>query len=255
LLGYDFSNWTGITAAHHAEVTWGKIISPRTATRALLRQGLSKVRPRPVPALADPEWQQRFFDELRPRLQAAGPDDHYLFLDACTVQRQATLTRLWWVKGEQPQVKMEGFGDRQHVYGVLDPARSEFHFKFAGGVDSREFCLFLDGLRCLYPSGHLFIVLDNAPAHHSQVTLAYVESLGDRIKLLYLPPYSPKLNPIEKFWKYLRQQVTHNTYFATHDEFKFRLLKFLVQHTEPRAELVPFSEIYYRNDPISVLAL
>ena len=146
-------------------------------------------------------------------------------------------------------------GQHVHVYGVLDAWRSELHIQYVQGLKSLDFCHFLDGMRQLYPTGTLHFVLDNAPAHRSQFTREYVEDSDRRIELNFLPPYSPKLNPIEKFWTYTRKRVTHNTYFPSLDDLKCKLARFLVLHTAPNRKVYNLCDLYYRTDPVAVTAL
>jgi len=65
------------------------------------------------------------------------------------------------------------------------------------------------------PGRLMVIVLDNAPYHRGEELDAFLESHRDGLRLDFLPPYSPKLNPIERVWKLLRRLRTHNTYFET----------------------------------------
>jgi transposase len=59
------------------------------------------------------------------------------------------------------------------------------------------------------------LVLDNARFHHAKLHKEW-RSLNDRtFQLLYLPPYSPDLNPIERVWKVTRRLCLHNRYFPT----------------------------------------
>jgi transposase len=61
----------------------------------------------------------------------------------------------------------------------------------------------------------ILLVLDNARFHHARINNDFLISVKDKIKLLYLPAYSPDLNPIESFWKKTRRGVTHNRYFES----------------------------------------
>ena len=56
------------------------------------------------------------------------------------------------------------------------------------------------------------MVLDNVPYHHAKRIKPVLERYKHRIELLYLPPYSPDLNPIERVWWYMRKKITHNRY-------------------------------------------
>jgi transposase len=56
-------------------------------------------------------------------------------------------------------------------------------------------------------------VLDNAKYHHAVLHKEWREKNNKNFALLYLPPYSPELNPIERVWKLARRLCTHNRYF------------------------------------------
>ena len=58
-----------------------------------------------------------------------------------------------------------------------------------------------------------------------------------KIKILYLPPYSPNLNPIERLWKFIKKKVTANRYFEEFDDFKNELMKFFRGIRRYRLEL------------------
>jgi transposase len=57
------------------------------------------------------------------------------------------------------------------------------------------------------------------------------------IRLLFLPPYSPNLSLIERFWKFLRKQLLRNTYYATFAEFRAALQRLLTNLSDYAEEL------------------
>ena len=59
----------------------------------------------------------------------------------------------------------------------------------------------------------IVLVLDNARYHHAILLRDWLHSHKDTLVLLFLPPYSPDLNPIERVWKLTRRLCTHNQYF------------------------------------------
>jgi transposase len=61
-------------------------------------------------------------------------------------------------------------------------------------------------------------VLDNAPCHHATALWPLLRKYRRVLNLLFLPPYSPQLAPIERLWKLARRLATHNRYFATLDK-------------------------------------
>ena len=80
-------------------------------------------------------------------------------------------------------------------------------------------------IRAANPGKRLLLVLDNAPYNHSDVVTQAAKSL--RIELLYLPTYSPNLNLIERFWKFLKRKVARNRYYTTFAEFRSAVQKIL----------------------------
>jgi len=61
----------------------------------------------------------------------------------------------------------------------------------------------------------MVVVLDNAKYHHAVLLRPFLRKYRAALRLLYLPPYSPQLAPIERVWKLARRLVMHNRYFPT----------------------------------------
>ena len=57
------------------------------------------------------------------------------------------------------------------------------------------------------------VILDNARYHHARALQPWLNKYKKSIELMFLPPYSPDLNPIERVWKLTRRLCTHNQYF------------------------------------------
>lgn len=77
-------------------------------------------------------------------------------------------------------------------------------------------------LRALHPGEKITFILDNARYQKCQVAIAAANMLD--IKLLYLPPYSPNLNLVERVWKFIRKKSLNCKYYETFDEFKLAIL-------------------------------
>ena len=69
------------------------------------------------------------------------------------------------------------------------------------------------------------MVLDNAPYNKSSLVRDLAKELG--IKIMYLPPYSPNLNPIERLWKFMKKEVMANRYYPDVETFQRELILFL----------------------------
>ena len=71
----------------------------------------------------------------------------------------------------------------------------------------------------------LIVVLDNARYHHAIILKPWLKENKDKIRLMFLPPYSPDLNNIERVWKITRRKCTHNKYFSTLNELEMVVKK------------------------------
>ena len=77
---------------------------------------------------------------------------------------------------------------------------------FPARTRSEEFCQFLEEIRELNPIRRICLTIDNYSVHKSKKVRTKAKKLN--IKLIYLPPYSPDLNPIEFIWKSIKRVVS-----------------------------------------------
>lgn len=66
-----------------------------------------------------------------------------------------------------------------------------------------------------YPDCPVVLVLDNASYHHAADVQAFLSLLQARVMVIWLPPYSPDLNPIERFWLFLKNEVCANCLYPS----------------------------------------
>lgn len=79
----------------------------------------------------------------------------------------------------------------------------------------------------------IHVILDNAPVNRGCDVKAWLARPERRIKVMYLPPYAPNLNPIERLWKVMHEHVTHNRYYPTFRAFAEAVMRFF-KATLPR---------------------
>lgn len=148
-----------------------------------------------------------------------------LFGDEATLQRKTPgLIRCWTLKGKQPQIPFElGSHERLHLFGAVDPLRGLVYTRKSQAINSNGFVKFLNQIAKKHPNKMIILVVDNAGWHHSKKVKA---KKPHNIRLLFLTPYSPDLNPIERLWKRLRKDVTHNSFFETNAHLQNALRRF-----------------------------
>lgn len=81
----------------------------------------------------------------------------------------------------------------------------------------REVAELLQALVGKPPTGTISVAWDHADTHADDEVEAGVRAAAGRLVLLYLPTYSPWLNPIEMLWRHFRREVTHGELFASLD--------------------------------------
>ena len=120
-------------------------------------------------------------------------------------------------RGQQKRLPAHtGYRHLLHLIGALDWQTAAVHTLPVERKTSTRFLDFVEWL-CLvvYPDDPLVLVLDNVSYHHSADVQALFALLQPRVQVLWLPPYSPDLNPIERFWLYLKNQVYANHLFPS----------------------------------------
>lgn len=103
-------------------------------------------------------------------------------------------------------------------------------------VDSMTVCALLKELAIRYYDRHIVVVLDNARYQRCRLVLQTAERL--HVQLLFLPPYSPNLNLIERLWKFVKKKVLYNHFYSDFQLFCTAILDCLGKtHSEYRNEL------------------
>ena len=172
-----------------------------------------------MPAKADPAAQAEFLGStLRPLLaQAQAGTRRVFFADAAHFVRGGFLAYLWclvrWV------VRTGSGRQRYSVLGALDAVtRTLVRETTDGTVTGVTAGRLLLKVRAAFPTGPITVVWDNARYQHT--ALVRVVAAFARIDLVYLPPYSPNLNLIERVWKFAKKTALANRSFADYPAFK-----------------------------------
>ena len=122
-------------------------------------------------------------------------------------------------RGQQKRIPTPGVQRRQHLFGAYDWQSDTITTMTAERKNSESFIAFLERLFVeRFPTGHYALVLDNASYHTSQASLAALSLFEHRVLIVWLPVYCSTLNPIERFWRHLKDQVCVNTLYPHIDD-------------------------------------
>lgn len=181
-----------------------------------------------IPAKADPQKQQHFHDTiLQPLLQKCQQQQcHVLFLDSAHFVLAAFVAMVWCF--ERIFIKTAPGRFRLNVIGVIHATTKEFTALYnTTYINSSTVIELLERLAKKYTTKPIYIILDNARYQHCQIVLQTAQKLG--IHLVFLPPYSPNLNLIERLWKFVKAEVCAANHFPNAEAFQQAIIGFLNQ--------------------------
>jgi transposase len=122
---------------------------------------------------------------------------------------------MWSPIGQQIMIPTPGKRDGYYGIGAVNYFTGETVVQFQSHKRRKEMALLLRALLAKHPTGTIYITWDNANTHRNEDVQQVIDEAAGRMILLYLPTYSPWLNPIEMLWRYFRLQVTHCELFVT----------------------------------------
>ncbi len=138
-----------------------------------------------------------------------------VFQDETEIHRHPTLTRMWGLKGIQPEVPSPGENQKKVVYGGIDYASGQITYTVADTKSGYNFLAFLITLVTSYAGRKIRLVCDNGRFHHTKAVKRWLKTHNDVIQIFWLPPYCPSLNLIERLWGHLKRTVLANVLFET----------------------------------------
>ena len=182
-------------------------------------------KPHGVPAKANAEEQDKFIEFYGRLTKRIDPKEPIYFSDSVHPQHQTRLAYGWIRKGERKEIPTTGRQNRVNIIGGICLNGHKIVTMPVDRVDADGIAGFLCELRKKHPfQVKIHVILDRAPYNRGKDLQRFAKKIG--IKLHYLPPYSPNLNPIERLWKIMHEQVTYNQYYGTFRDFTTAILDF-----------------------------
>jgi transposase len=132
----------------------------------------------------------------------------------------------WFPKGQQRLIKTYGKHESLKLIGVLNYETGKVHIEEAEEFNAQVFLDFLKRILTLYPTGNIVMVLDNSKVHHAILLNDFLNA-NPRLMLMFLPPYSPKLNIIEGLWGWLKDTCINNVFFSKFYQVRLVVRKFV----------------------------
>lgn len=128
------------------------------------------------------------------------------------IRNYQAISKTWFEKGKQRIIPTYGKHEGVKLLGILNYETGHVYCVEEEKYDAEVFLKFLKKVLCLYPTGKIVMILDNARVHHAKLLEDFLSENKDRLQLVFLPPYSPKLNLIEGLWGWLKNDVINNVF-------------------------------------------
>jgi transposase len=204
--------------AAYVHATFGIRYSVRGLTDWLTRHDFTFHQPCGVPAKADAEAQQVFVAEYENTKKNLGSDDQIVFMDGVHPSHAVRFMRGWIRKGVRKKIPTNASQKRMNILGALNLETMTLHRQEYDTLNAEAVIAFLTFLLVTMPDGILHVMLDRGRYQHCAAVWAFAAA-NPRLRLHYLPPYSPNINAIEPAWKIMHEHTTNNAYHPTFKAF------------------------------------
>lgn len=218
---FEFALWTREMIRILLREEFQLRLSVTSVGRLLKQLGLTCQRPLFRATEQNPEqlrrWREQEYPSIRQQAQQEGAAIY--FGDEAGVRSDYHAGTTWGIKGQTPIVPRTG---QRSAVNMISAVSARGHLRFMvtkGRVNGPVFVKFLE--RLMHKASRpVFLILDGSSIHRSQPVREYVATLKGRLRLFFLPSYSPELNPDEQVWNYVKHHGVGKTGLRDRNELK-----------------------------------
>jgi len=246
--GYDTVLWTREILAELLREKYGIDVGGSTVSLHLKRLGLSYRKPWFRANEQDPRKVEHFLHDTFPRIQrlAEKTGADIAFEDEAGVGLQTHSGKTWGEVGKTPEVPVTG---KRGGYNMLSAVTASGALRFSiqdGKIDSEKYIAFLKQL-LQGRTTPIILIADRASFHHSKKVRDFVRSNRKKIRVYFLPGYSPEMNPDEQVWNVVKSKKIGKKSVKTKSELKKKVDSALrsLQHKTERVKsffMLPFTK-------------
>jgi transposase len=208
----------------------------RSGMRDLLhRLGFTYKKAALSPGKANPQAQRRFVAMLDEFMRVKAPDTPVLFMDATHPTYDAQPAYGWIRKGERVDIPTTPGRLHLNINGAVNAETHGVIVVEDERIDATSTLELLRRVEARYPDADtIYVFADNGRYYHAKVVQDWLAQ--SRVRLEFLPPYSPNLNLIERLWRLMCKHMRYNRCYGTFKEFRGAILEFFFRLPEEFAD-------------------
>jgi transposase len=227
--------WTRELLIETLDEETGVRVSLATMSRALQAIGARRGRPKPIGICP---WSKakktRRVNRIRRLIENLPPSEVAFWADEVDVNLNPKIGADWMLRGDQRQVPTPGTNQKRYIAGAMNAKTRRLTWVWGEHRNSRLFIdMILELCRRFRRYRVIHLIVDNARFHTprgSKQTAQALRDLGARVRVHYLPTYSPDDNPIERYWEDFHAEVTRNHQCPTMDDLVVEADIYLMFH-------------------------
>lgn len=224
----------------YVNTTYQKQYSTPGMTHLLHHLGFVYKKTKIIPGKLDAAKQEEFKKDYLALKDSLKPEDRIYFLDGSHPHHNNKSSYGWIPKGEERWIKTNTGRKRVNINGALNLGEGKdgptIITRLEETINADAIILLIKNIETHQPEGEIYLILDNARYNHAIKVKEYAANSG-RIHLVFLPPYSPNLNIIERLWLFFHQKILYDKYYQTFPQFKEAVENFFKNIANYKAEL------------------
>ena len=220
----------------YVEKEYGVSYTPKGMTSLLHTLGFTYKKPKHVPGKANKQAQEEFIEKYSDLKENKAPEDRIYFMDGVHPMHNSQPAHGWIKKGKQATLKTNTGRKRVNINGAYNLEEQKVIVREDPSINAQSTIALLEQMLKEQPLGLLYIILDNAKYYRSKLVREFLEK-NPRVKFVFLPPYSPNLNIIERLWKFFKKKITYNKYYEKFSVFKEKSMEFFQNIENYKSEL------------------
>ena len=199
--------------------------TPEGMVDLLHRIGFSYKKTKQIPSKADISKQEEFIQRYKEIKEELKNGDRIYFIDAVHPQHNSMPAYAWIETGKDKEILTNAGRQRVNINGALDVQTQEVIFRLDDRINAQSTVDLLKQIEEKEQDAEtIYAIMDNARYNHSNIVQEYLKD--SKVKIIFLPTYSPNLNLIERLWRFFKKKVMRGKYYVGFLDFKESIIKF-----------------------------